>query len=73
MLQVQLDENVFWRVLLFCEFANVLALEVGADFYCLVVVVVLFVRVRSARVSKLLVKFFAKESNLKLMGCSDDR
>ena len=45
MLQVQLDEYAFGRVLFFREFANVFALEVGADFYCLIVVVVFFVRV----------------------------
>ena len=45
MLQVQLDEYAFGRVLFFRKFANVLALEVGADFYCLIVVVVFFVRV----------------------------
>ena len=73
MLQVQLDEYVFRRVLFFRKFANMLALEVGADFYCLVVVVVFFVRVCSARVSELLVKFLSKESNFELMGCSDNR
>ena len=45
MLQVQLDEYAFGRVLFFREFAYVFALEVGADFYCLIVVVVFFVRV----------------------------
>ena len=39
-LEVQLDEYVFWGVLFFCEFADVLALEIGADFYRFVVVVV---------------------------------
>ena len=73
MLQVWLDEYDFGRVLFFGKFANMFALEVGADFYCLVVVVVFFVRVWSIRVSELLVKIFSKESNFKLMECSDDR
>ena len=39
-LEVQLDEYVLWEVLFFFEFVDVLALEIGADFYRFVVVVI---------------------------------
>ena len=39
-LEVQLDEYVFWEALFFCEFEDVLALEIGADIYRFIVVVI---------------------------------
>ena len=72
-LEVQLDEYVFWGVLFFCEFADVPALEIGADFYRFIVIIVFCVGGQLARVSELLIKFFSKESYFEFMRRPDNR